>query len=38
MTNVGLVQMVSSSSVKDNLVEVENFLKQAQEEQVDLVV
>ncbi|MDP1604677.1 MAG: carbon-nitrogen hydrolase family protein [Legionella sp.] len=38
MTKVAVAQMVSSASIKNNLDVVEKFLKQAQDEQVDLVV
>lgn len=38
MARVGLVQMVSSAKVADNLLQVERYMVQAKEEQVELVV
>jgi deaminated glutathione amidase len=38
MTKVAVAQMVSSASIKNNLAVVEKFLKQARDEQVNLVV
>ncbi len=38
MARVGLVQMVSSAKVADNLLQVEHYMAQAKNEQVELVV
>lgn len=38
MARVGLVQMISSAKVADNLLQVEHYMSQAKDEQVELVV